>query len=115
MLSNFKLYVEIGKRAEKGCLLTDTLLRLTYILTVSELSYDTLDRNPPVTPLGRMCSDRIAKALLIPSGQTHESTDIIHWDVIPNLARVFCIEAYDYVPLEFIKGALREEIPAFVY
>ena len=74
-----------------------------------------LDRNSPVTPLGRMCSNHIANALLIPSGQTHKLTEINHWGVIPNLPRVFCIEIYNYVPLEVIKDALKEEAPAFVY
>ena len=85
------------------------------VLTVSGLWCDILDRYSLITPLVCRCFDRIPNTLLIPSGQTHKLTDIMHLGVFPNLPRVFCIGVYNCVPLEFIKGPLREETSAFVY
>ena len=110
-LFNFNIYVEI----EKCDIQTGLPTILTEMLTVSGLWCDILDRNSPITPLVCRCFDRIPNTLLILSGQTHKLTDIMHLGAFPNLPRVFCIGVYNCVPLEFIKGTLREETPAFVY
>lgn len=113
--SDFNIYVEIEKYPYVTGIQTGLLTILTEMLTVSRLWCDILDRNSPITPLVCRCFDRIPNTLLIPSGHTHKLTEIIHLCVFPTLPGVFCIGVYNWVPLEFMKGALREETPAFVY